>query len=512
MNRVIRNWGAGLALAGGTVLGAGTLLGAGPSPAAVGSMETAAAQAALAADHDTLGTALSRAFRTAAGGALPGVVHIRVESTAPVAAATGGNPFEGTPFEDFFRGMPQRQQHPQQRGPRMGSGSGFIFSDDGYILTNNHVVDGATRVTVILRDKRELEAEVVGRDPNTDLAVVKVDAENLPVLPLGNSDVLEVGDWVVALGFPLELGSTVTAGIVSAKGKSLGIIGRDGEASAPLEHFIQTDAAINPGNSGGPLVDLRGRVVGINSAIASPTGYYSGYGFAVPITLAKRVASDLIRYGEVRRPKLGIGIRDPSLADARAAGLDRPLGALVASVESGSPADEAGLRLNDAIVAVNGRAVESAGDLMELVARQEPGEAVTLGVVRRGDRLRMEVDLDESFAPSVPAVEETPDAERPGISRLGFAATELNPRIAQRLRVPVTDGVMVTELDPRSAAARAGVRRGMLVESLNGRTIDSREALERAADELEEGDVASLVVGLPTESGIDRTVVNFIVG
>ena len=510
MDRTLRNFGAGLALAAATAVGAGTVLGAGPAgdvrevSAAPAAMPT---PAAMVATEDTAAAGLSRAFRSAAREALPAVVHIRVESRRPAGGRVGASPFGGTPFEEFFRGQPQPQ--PEQRAPRLGSGSGFIFHEDGYVLTNNHVVEGATRVTVILQDKRELEATVVGRDPNTDVAVVKVDADDLPVLPLGNSDLLEVGDWVVALGYPLQLGATVTAGIVSAKGKSIGIIGRDGEASAPLEHFIQTDAAINPGNSGGPLVDLRGRVVGINSAIASPTGYYSGYGFAVPITLAHRVASDLIEYGEVRRPKLGIGIRDPSLADAEAAGLPRPLGALVASVEAGSPADQGGLRMNDAIVAVEGQAVESAGDLMELVARQEPGESVTLDVIRRGARLSLEVELDESFSPMVAAREPAPEADPSGVSRLGFAATRLTPSLAQRMGIRTTEGVVIMEVDPRSAAARAGVRAGMLIESVNGDEVQSVEDLGELAERLEAGKVISLVVGLPSEDGVSRTVLNF---
>src|SRR5690606_14965002 len=216
-----------------------------------------------------------------------------------------------------------------------GSGSGFIISRDGYVLTNNHVVESANRVTVTLTDNREFEAEVVGRDPNTDVAVLKIDAQDLPAVRLGDSDGLEVGDWVLALGYPMSLGETVTAGIVSAKGRSIGIMQKNDGASAPLEHFIQTDAAINPGNSGGPLINLSGEVVGINSAIAAATGSYSGYGFAVPIQLAKRVADDLIRYGAVHRPRLGVMIGDVTPADVEVFRLPGSSGAVVKSEPEG---------------------------------------------------------------------------------------------------------------------------------------------------------------------------------
>src|SRR5690606_10585608 len=224
----------------------------------------------------------------------------------------------------------------------------FIISEDGYVLTNNHVVDNASRVTVTMTDRRQFDATVVGRDPNTDVAVLKIDATNLPVVRIGNSDEIQVGDWVLALGYPLSLGETVTAGIVSAKGKNIGIMGRNEEAAAPLEHFIQTDAAINPGNSGGPLVNLRGEAVGINSAIASPTGTYSGYGFAVPIRLAKRVADDLIEYGVVHRPRLAVVIHDVGPADIDAFSLPNAAGAVVQTLQDG-PARDAGVQIGDVI-------------------------------------------------------------------------------------------------------------------------------------------------------------------
>ncbi|MBW3573110.1 MAG: trypsin-like peptidase domain-containing protein, partial [Gemmatimonadetes bacterium] len=285
MNGTLRK----LALPG--VLVAGTAAGMTLADVARDPLPDLRAQSAAPAAAVASANNLSGAFRAASSAAMPGVVHVRVTQAARSVSAQVPPHLRGTPWEDMFRGQ-------GGGAPRAGSGSGFIMTPDGYILTNNHVVEGADRVNVILADKREFEARVVGRDPNTDIAVVKVDARNLPTVRLGDADALEVGDWVLALGYPLDLGQTTTAGIVSAKGRSIGIMGRSG-AEAPLEHFIQTDAAINPGNSGGPLVDLQGRVIGINSAIASPTGFYSGYGFAVPINLARRVAEDLMRDGRV---------------------------------------------------------------------------------------------------------------------------------------------------------------------------------------------------------------------
>ena len=320
---------------------------------------------------DPSAAGLSSAFRAASSAARGAVVQVRVETAARAV--------RGTPFDEMFGG---RVQMP----PQQGSGSGFILSADGYVLTNNHVVDDASRVKVVLNDKREFDARVVGRDPNTDIAVLKIEGRGLPIARVGDSDQLEMGDWVLALGYPLQLGQTTTAGIVSAKGRDIGIMERNG-ATNPLEHYIQTDAAINPGNSGGPLIDLQGRVVGVNSAIASPTGYYSGYGFAVPINLAKRVADDLIRYGVVHRPMLGVEIRDAAPADAEVFGLRAPEGAVISS-EPKAGARDAGLRLGDVIVSVDGGTVRNTGDLMEQVMRKQPGDEVVLEVIRYGRRQR----------------------------------------------------------------------------------------------------------------------------
>ena len=441
---------------------------------------------------------LASAFRAASAGALPGVVHVQVESAARTVSREVPPEFRGTPFEGMFGGQ-------QRVPPRSGSGSGFIVSPDGYVVTNNHVVEGASRVRVVLNDKRELDARVVGRDPNTDIAVLKVDARGLPTVRLGDSDALQTGDWVLALGYPLDLGQTTTAGIVSAKGRNLGIMRQTESATAPLEHFIQTDAAINPGNSGGPLVDLQGRVVGVNSAIASPTGFYSGYGFAVPINLAKRVADDLIRDGVVHRPVLGVEIRDASTADAEVFRLPSPDGAVVASEPKGAARD-AGLQLGDVIVAVDGRPVRSSGDLMETVMRRKPGERVAVDYVRYGDRRRATVRLDEFDAGPVAAADEgeaasADDAE----SRVGFRAVAVTPQIASRLRLQRAEGVVVAGVDPAGPAA-GQLYQGLRIERLNGRAIETEADLRAAVAAVRPGQVVSVLGRRPDDS---QVIVNY---
>lgn len=495
MHPAVRRIVAGVALVAGTAAAANGV-------AAVRQGDPVGASPGVAAavvSGDPTPTQLSHAFRRAAERAQPGVVHVQVEAVRRPRTEVR-DPFRGTPWEDLFR-----RGEPSRPAPRRGSGSGFIFRPDGYILTNNHVVDGAERVTVVLQDRREFDAKIVGRDPNTDVAVLKIEARDLPVVHLGDSDVVAVGDWVVALGYPLQLGSTATAGIVSAKGRQLGIIGRSDDASAPLEHFIQTDAAINPGNSGGPLVDLEGRAIGMNSAIASPTGYYSGYGFAVPINLARRVADDLIQHGEVRRPKLGVGINDVTPADAEVYRLSRPVGAAVSRVEPGSPAEKAGVQLGDVIVGVDGKKVDSSGELMEILARSDPSKTVTLDVIRYGEAKKIPVKLG-AFEPAVKAASRESREREGGLARLGFTAAELTPQMARRLNTKATRGVAVVRVDEAGPAARVGVAPGMLIEKVNGRAIEKLSDLEAAADKVRAGQAVSLVVRLPDGT---QTIINY---
>jgi serine protease Do len=446
---------------------------------------------------------LALSFRSASRTALAGVVHVQVEAAPRQVSQrgpSGQNPFEGTPFEDFFRDLPLPSQPPV---PRTGSGSGFIISPDGYVLTNNHVVENATQVLVTMTDRRQFEATVVGRDPNTDVAVLKIEGSDLPVVRIGSSDEMHVGDWVLALGYPLSLGETVTAGIVSAKGKKIGIMGQSNGATAPLEHFIQTDAAINPGNSGGPLVNLRGEAVGINSAIASPTGMYSGYGFAVPIQLAKRVADDLIRYGVVHRPRIGVEIDDVFPADIDALSLSNANGAVVRTLQDG-PARDAGVRAGDVIVGVDGQAVHDSGDLVERLALRQPDDRVVLDIVRYGEPTKVTVRLG--------AFESTPQPTRAAaapardeVAQLGFSAAELTPNLARQMEIDGSGGVVITGVD-RGGPAPAAALTGLRISRINGQEIRSVDDLRDVARGLEAGKTVS-VVGL-TPAG-EEAIVNY---
>jgi serine protease Do len=462
----------------------------------VSPLDAQAAEVPFIAGAETL----ANSFRSASRTALAGVVHVQV-TAAPRQVSQQGpapeNPFEGTPFEDFFRGIPSPNQSPM---PRNGSGSGFIISADGHILTNNHVVENASQVLVTLTDRRQFDATVVGRDPNTDVAVLKIEADGLPVVRIGSSDAMQVGDWVLALGYPLSLGETVTAGIVSAKGKSIGIMGQNDGATAPLEHFIQTDAAINPGNSGGPLVNLQGEAVGINSAIASPTGMYSGYGFAVPIQLAKRVADDLIRYGTVHRPKLGVQIQDVTPADIDAFSLPDANGAVVRVLQDG-PARDGGVRAGDVIVGVDGVGVRDTGDLMERIALRQPDDRVVLDVIRYGEPRKVTVTLG--------AFESTPQPTRAAaapardqVAQLGFSAAELTPDLARQMEIDGSGGIVITGVDRDGPAPPTLAR--VRVQRINGQEIRSVDDLREVASRLESGSTVS-VVGI-TPAGEDAII------
>ena len=454
----------------------------------------AAAAPASAAD-------LSAAFRAASHAAIDAVVQVRTEVAARTVSQQVPPELRGTPFEDMFR-------QPMRSGPQAGSGSGFIIDAGGYVVTNNHVVDGASRIRVVLNDKREYDARVVGRDPNTDIAVLKIDARGLPIVRLGDSDQLDTGDWVLALGYPLQLGQTTTAGIVSAKGRSIGIMAGSNGANAPLEHYIQTDAAINPGNSGGPLVDLQGRVVGVNSAIASPTGYYSGYGFAVPINLARRVADDLVRYGVVHRPMLGVEIRDAGTADAEVFRLPSPDGAVVVSEPRGAARD-AGLQMGDVIVALEGQPVKSGGDLMEAVMRHAPGDNVKVDYVRYGARRSATLRLTQMDAARTAARGDAAgaqdDDEASAAEKVGFSATQITPDIAAQLRMSNAQGVVVTGVDPAGPAAQS-VFPGFIIDRVNGKEIRTIPELRSAIDGLRPNQVVSITGRRPDGTA---TIANF---
>ena len=439
---------------------------------------------------------LSQAFISIAESVTPAVVAIEMESSRRRASPRGNMPEE---LRDMF---PFEMPEGGSRAPQQGSGSGFIISADGYIVTNNHVVEGADKITVVLSDNRHLDARVIGRDPNTDVAVIKVEGERFPVVRLGTSDGTRIGEWVLAIGNPLDLGTTVTSGIISAKGRPLPILRESTGSRWTIEDFIQTDAPINPGNSGGPLVNLRGEVVGVNSAIASPTGFYAGYGFAVPIDLARKVADDLVRYGRVRRPALGITLKDVSPEDAEVFRLPRIAGVVVNDLTEGaSAARDAGIRQGDVIVGVNGAAVERTGQLQRMVATHRPGETITLDVIRGGERRPVKVSLRE--APSDPEqraerTEAAPvdPATRNDVARqrLGLSVVPLTAELAKQYGLRSTTGVVVAESDRFGAAGRQGIGRGVRIVSVDGEPVNDVATFRRLVERKRGGQVVSLVL------------------
>jgi serine protease Do len=434
-------------------------------------------------------TPSTSAFQEAVRATLPAVVYVQVEARPQQQAFSPFGPSLGA------------QAGPGD-GPLLpvGSGSGVIFAEGGYILTNNHVVQEAERVTVTLYDRRQLEAQVVARDPSTDIAVVKIEAENLPVARIGNSDQLTQGQWVLALGSPLGLQFTVTAGIVSATDRSIGILGQaqpgaqpqaGQRSAAPLEDFIQTDAAINPGNSGGPLIDLAGNVVGINSAIASPTGVFAGYGFSVPINLARRVAEQLIRFGEVRRPYLGVSLDPVTAVDVQAYDLPSPNGAEVRRVEQGSPAGRAGVQLGDVVVGVGDQNVQTVNGLQAQLARLDPGTRVNLRVIRYGREVTLPIELGLVRSGVKPRAVEQPAGDEP--AQAGFGVGQRGGR------------VFVTAVRPYSPAARAGIRPGQAIVSANRQAISSVDQLATVIERSRNG-VLSLVVDDPQ---VGQVILNY---
>ncbi|HEU0052915.1 MAG TPA: Do family serine endopeptidase [Longimicrobium sp.] len=448
---------------------------------------------------------LSQAFISIAESVTPAVVSIDAEHSAR-RGGRGGN----SQIPEEFREMFPQFRIPDEQAPMEASGSGFIITDDGYIITNNHVVEDADKITVILQDNRHLPARLVGADPNTDVAVIKVDGGRMPIVRMGRSDDARIGEWVLAIGNPLDLGTTVTSGIVSAKGRGLNIIRQSSGSAWAIEDFIQTDAPINPGNSGGPLVNLRGEVVGVNTAIASRTGYYSGYGFAVPIDLARRIADDLIRYGKVRRPALGVSVTDVSPEDAEVFKLPRIEGVVAQDFPESSAARRAGLRQGDVITAVNGRRIERVGQFQRIIAGYRPGDEVTLDLVRYGDRRQVKVELMEAPAEAptqrvADAARAPADPERSG-TKLGVAVAPLNATLAREYQQPEAAGIVITQVEPYGPAGRAGIPEGTRVLAVDGQAVREVADFRRALERKRAGEVVSLQVRFPR--GGQQSIVN----
>jgi len=433
----------------------------------------------VCAESDDLGALkqTSKAFSQIAKKAIPAVVFIKVEKTIESGAVmTPGVPFEfNDPFnffgEDFFERF-FRHRFPQQ--PRKfrqeGQGSGFVISHDGYILTNNHVVGDADVITVKLHNGKEYRAEVIGSDEKSDVALIKIDGEKLPVLPLGDSDDIEIGEWVIAIGNPFGLTETLTFGVVSAKGRSNVNI-------ADYEDFIQTDAAINPGNSGGPLISLEGKAIGINTAIFSRSGGYMGIGFAIPINMAKFIKEQLIKSGKVTRGQLGVMIGPVESDLAEYFDLDRTKGTVVTEVVEGSPADKAGLKSGDIILKFNGKEVQGPGQLKNLVGMTAPGEKVELVVFREGKEKRITAKIGEL----TDTIGHADVSEIAG--KLGLTVQDITEDTGRFFGGRSQEGVVVSRVEAGSPADRVGIRPGNIIISVNQRDIDSVKDFNQALKE-----------------------------
>jgi len=387
----------------------------------------------------------------------------------------------GSPFDDFFNDFLRNM--PRQQRERHALGTGFIISADGYVVTNNHVVKDADEVLVKMRDGSEHEAKIIGTDPKLDVALLKIKARHLKPVTLGNSDKLRVGDWVVAIGNPFGLEQTVTAGIVSAKGRVIG--------EGPYDDFIQTDAAINPGNSGGPLFNSKGEVMGINTAIYSRSGGNNGIGFAIPINLAKSVLDELREKGHVTRAQLGVHITDVDKETMKALNLKNREGALVPQVVAGSAADKAGIQPGDVIVSFDGEPIHKAHDLPLRVARHTPGDRVKVGIIRNGKpktiTVKVEAMKDETASNGQPH-------RNNAKVRLGMVVDNLTPDMAARLQTRVRKGVVVQQLQRGMPAARAGLRRGDVIYRINGKTVNNVRDFSKLASHFKPGQVLRVML------------------
>jgi serine protease Do len=413
----------------------------------------------------------------------PSVVNIstsqapNTRSSAPESFG-GQNPFGGNDqLNEFWRRFfgDQFAAPGSPSVPRRGLGSGFIIEPEGLILTNNHVIENAEKITVRLSDEREFEAKVVGRDPRTDLAVIRINASenDFPAAPLGNSSQLQVGEWVVAMGSPFGLDNTLTAGVVSAKGRQIG--------AGPYDNFIQTDASINPGNSGGPLVNLRGEVVGVNTAIFSRTGGNLGIGFAIPIDAAREILPELIKTGKVTRGWLGVNIQRITPEIAKALGLENSSGALVSNVMEDSPAARAGVQTGDVIVEFAGEKVADSSKLPAIVAGIDVGESVKMTVIRGKKRVPLTVKVGE-------LKDEEVVAAAPESGNLGMTVQNLTPALAKTLGLERAQGVVITSVEPQSAAAEAGLQRGDVILEVNRQKIADAAELRKNVDQVKAGD------------------------
>jgi len=444
--------------AGGAISLAGNALFSGSGSAKT--LSDKQSSASVNARYASIGAEPAFDFTAVAEVANPAVVHIiSTVNSQPQQRRNPQMPID--PFE-FFKGPGFQFEQP---GPRSGSGSGVILTDDGYIVTNNHVIDNASKIEVILNDKRSYIAELVGTDPNTDIAVLRIAENNLPFIKLGNSDQLKVGQWVVAVGNPFNLTSTVTVGIVSALGRNIDLIRSNGNQYA-IENFIQTDAAINPGNSGGALLNTQGELVGINTAIASETGSYSGYAFAVPVILVEKVFNDITQYGKVQRAILGVSIQDISQNLADEKNLTDLSGVYVAEVVDKGAADKAGIQPGDVLLKINNTAVNSSSKLQETIGKFRPGDKVQVTLRRKGKEMVIPVSLLSTDGKSKPEL-----AERESSSE-AFGMELINTTREERLAKSIKTGVKVKSLG-KGVFKDAGIPTNFIIRHINNQPVYS---------------------------------------
>lgn len=422
------------------------------------------------------------AFAEIAEKATPAVVFIKAEKTIEVGMQAQpffyNDPFGffGDEFFDrFFRGHGQRSPQPRSRKyKQQGQGSGFIITEDGYILTNHHVVGDADKITVKLQDGREFDAERVGTDAKSEVAVIRIKAKKLPYLEMGDSSRIRVGEWAIAIGNPFGLTATVTGGLISAKGRS-------GMGIADYENFIQTDAAINPGNSGGPLLDINGKVIGINTAIYSRSGGYMGIGFAIPINMAKSIKDQLVNDGKVTRGYLGVAIQELTRDLAESFGLKGKQGILIADVTEDSAAEKAGLKQGDIVLQMDGEPTRDVGDFRNKVASNPPGTKLSLKIFRDGKEKEIEVKTGE-----LPDDMELAGSSSEIAEKLGFSVQELTADAAKKYGHDMGSGVLVSTVEPNGIAWQAGMRPGILITSVNRKPVatvkDLMKALSKAKD------------------------------
>jgi serine protease Do len=440
---------------------------------------------ALAAEDKAIETLrnTSKAFSSIAKQVTPAVVAVRVEKMVSSNMGMSNSPFEDEFFRRFFG--PQFSPGNEPRSQKNeNQGSGFIISADGYILTNNHIVADVDKITVVLKDGRKLDAKVIGTDDKSEVALIKVDAKDLPIVELGDSDELEVGEWVIAIGNPFGLAETVTVGVVSAKGRQVGIM--DGG----YEDFIQTDAAINPGNSGGPLLNIDGKVIGINTAIITRSGGYMGVGLAIPINMARQIKDQLMATGKVERGYIGVTMNPEGLTQelAESFGLDKNVGVLVTEVEPESPADKAGLKQGDVILKMNGKEVRSNESLRNTISLMAPGTKIKLMIFRDGKEKEVTVEVG-SLSKSKFGMEISDTGKK-----LGLGVVPINSEIARQLNIKGDRGVIVAEVTSGSPAEDVGIEPGMIILSVNQIPVNTVAEFNKALEESAKTKKAVLLV------------------